>query len=74
MTIYIDEKVCKGCRICVHFCPEGVLCMSKRVNAKGYPVVEVKSPEKCNKCRLCEISCPDLAIYLHDYEEAASSQ
>ena len=64
MAVYIDERVCKGCGLCVHFCPKGVLAMSERLNEKGYNVVEVVYPENCNTCDLCEINCPDLAIYV----------
>lgn len=64
MAVYIDERVCKGCGLCIHFCPKGVLAMSERLNEKGYNVVEVVYPENCNACDLCEINCPDLAIYV----------
>jgi len=72
MALYIDEKLCKGCGLCVYYCPKGVLEMSDRRNEKGYNVVEVAHPEKCNSCKLCEISCPDFAIYV--VKEVASGQ
>jgi len=62
MDVVIDERVCKGCGLCMHFCPKGVLEMSERRNEKGYNVVEVVYPENCNACSLCEINCPDFAI------------
>lgn len=53
--IEIIEKYCKGCHICVEFCPKQVLEM------KGV-VVSVKSPEACIACMQCELRCPDFAI------------
>jgi 2-oxoglutarate ferredoxin oxidoreductase subunit delta len=70
MAVYIDEKLCKGCGLCVYFCPKEVLKMSDRRNEKGYNLVEMVNPEDCNACKLCEINCPDFAIYVE--KEAAS--
>jgi 2-oxoglutarate ferredoxin oxidoreductase subunit delta len=56
--IIIDREWCKGCRICVAFCPENVL----ELDDDGKAIVV--SPEKCNACRLCELRCPDMAIEL----------
>lgn len=48
---------CKGCRICVEFCPTGVLAFKK---GEDRPVVA--HPEKCTACHWCDTHCPDLAI------------
>ncbi|NTV48380.1 MAG: 4Fe-4S binding protein [Geobacteraceae bacterium] len=53
--IEIIEKYCKGCHICVEFCPKDVLEM------KGF-CVSVKNLEACIKCMQCELRCPDFAI------------
>lgn len=71
MAIYIDEELCKGCGLCVHYCPKNVLNMSDRRNKKGYNVPEVVNAENCNACKMCEISCPDFVIYV--VKEAKSS-
>ncbi len=71
MAIYIEERLCKGCVLCVHYCPKEVLKMSDRRNEKGYNVAEVANPEKCNSCKMCEINCPDFVIYV--VKEAVSS-
>jgi 2-oxoglutarate ferredoxin oxidoreductase subunit delta len=52
----IDTEWCKGCGICVAFCPQSVLALDKKEKATA------AEPEKCIACRLCELRCPDLAI------------
>lgn len=47
---------CKGCKLCVEFCPTGVLAF----NEDDHPIV-VK-PENCTACHWCDTHCPDLAI------------
>ena len=65
MAVYVEERLCKGCGLCVHFCKRGVLKMSGRRNLKGYNVAEVFVAEKCKPCKLCEMNCPDFAIYVN---------
>jgi 2-oxoglutarate ferredoxin oxidoreductase subunit delta len=48
---------CKGCQICVEFCPTDVLAMHPNGN---HPIVI--SPDKCTACHFCDTHCPDLAI------------
>lgn len=52
---------CKGCRLCVEFCPTGVLEFQD-----DRPVV-VK-PESCTACHWCDTHCPDLAIVVERLE------
>ena len=58
ITHVIDTEWCKGCGICVHFCPKNVLELNRRGKA-----VAVR-PEDCIACMLCELRCPDLAIQI----------
>jgi len=60
--LYVDERLCKGCGICVEFCPAKVLVLD---NDK----VKIEYYEKCTKCGLCELRCPDYAIYLGGIED-----
>jgi len=53
---------CKGCGLCVEFCPAGVL----EQGPDGR--VTVAHPEKCTACRWCELHCPDFAIFVADVE------
>jgi len=59
----IDAEWCKGCGICVHFCPKDVL----ELNRQGK--VEATRPEDCIACKLCELRCPDLAIQIITEQE-----
>ena len=47
---------CKGCGICVEFCPQGVF----EANGQGGPIVAHE--EKCTACHWCDTHCPDMAI------------
>ena len=62
IEIVINPNYCKGCSICIDFCPRKVLQPSKEINAKGYTLPEAGNIEVCTQCQLCEIVCPDLAI------------
>ncbi len=53
---HIDPSWCKGCGICVEFCPKQVLELDNEQKAKAV------RPEDCICCRQCELRCPDLAI------------
>ena len=64
MSVCIEERVCKGCGICVVNCSKKILEISSRRNAKGASVVEQIDPENCVKCGICQDTCPDLAIWV----------
>ncbi|NMB13116.1 MAG: 4Fe-4S binding protein, partial [Firmicutes bacterium] len=34
--VQIDTELCKGCGLCVFFCPKSVLDLTGKVNSKGY--------------------------------------
>lgn len=68
MRIFIDDRVCKGCGLCIHYCPREVLRLSDKRNQKGYTVAEVYDAGECTGCKLCEVGCPDVAIYIVDDE------
>jgi len=62
-AVRILRERCKGCGFCVAFCPKGVLVLSEEFNRKGYHPPEVIDSDGCVDCHLCEMICPDFAIY-----------
>jgi 2-oxoglutarate ferredoxin oxidoreductase subunit delta len=54
---------CKGCGICVAFCPPQVLALDED---QQRPIVV--APEKCTACHFCDTHCPDLAIVVKNIE------
>ncbi len=58
--IYIYKELCKGyeCQLCVSLCPKSILGIGKDLK------VEVVDKENCIACFICELHCPDFAIFI----------
>ena len=54
VTFY--HRWCKGCELCVIFCPRASLAMGP----DQHPYLA--NAESCTECGLCEVLCPDFAI------------
>ncbi|MCD4785558.1 MAG: ferredoxin family protein [Candidatus Eremiobacteraeota bacterium] len=69
--IKVRDDLCKGCKLCITFCPKQVIRMSDRLNPKGYYVAELFDKEGCTGCGICARMCPDVAIsvYREDKKE-----
>ncbi|MEA3429012.1 MAG: 4Fe-4S binding protein [Thermodesulfobacteriota bacterium] len=65
-VININRDWCKGCGICVHFCPKKVL------ELDGGDKAFAKRPEDCICCKVCEFMCPDLAIEIIADQESCT--
>ena len=63
--VYIIPERCKGCKICIRYCPRDVLQNSPVTNAKGYHYPEVVPGKEaaCVNCEFCTLVCPEFAIY-----------
>ncbi len=67
--IHVIRELCKGCGFCVEYCPRRVLELSEEFNKKGYHPPIAGNPEACVCCGLCELICPEFAIYVKPIEE-----
>ena len=61
--LHIIKERCKGCAFCVEYCPKDVLELSQEYNSKGYHYPVAVRASDCVNCDLCEMLCPDFAIY-----------
>jgi len=64
MAIFVDGEICKGCQLCIHFCPKKVFEVGEEVNDKGFIIPKIAHKDQCIKCKICELICPDLAIFV----------
>ena len=63
--IEIDQELCKGCEICIHFCPKHAISQSNKVNASGYPPASFDISGECTGCAICAVVCPEVAIEVY---------
>lgn len=61
--VHVFDNWCKGCGICIAFCPQHVYDMDE----DGRPVVARE--DQCTACHWCDVHCPDLAIVVAEVEE-----
>jgi 2-oxoglutarate ferredoxin oxidoreductase subunit delta len=66
--IHVLLERCKGCGWCVEFCPRKVLEVSDEINSKGYHPPKAVKANACASCGLCELLCPEFAIYVVETE------
>lgn len=55
-SLAINRQWCKGCGICVAFCPASVLELDQEDKAVAARI------DDCIACGYCALRCPDLAI------------
>ncbi|NLB18341.1 MAG: 4Fe-4S binding protein [Syntrophomonadaceae bacterium] len=63
-NFHIFPEYCKGCGLCKEKCPTDVIIWSEKLGVYGTPSVKPKDDESCIACSICEMVCPDCAIYI----------
>jgi 2-oxoglutarate ferredoxin oxidoreductase subunit delta len=64
-NIQIDRELCKGCQLCIEFCPKTVIGLHVKVNAAGYIPAMPSNQAECTGCGICAIVCPEVAIEVY---------
>jgi len=59
LRIEIKTDWCKGCKLCVFYCPKNVLIMRQGK-------ARILDVDRCILCNRCEAYCPDFAIQVID--------
>ena len=61
--IKINIDACKGCGLCAHVCPKGIIVLDAgMINKKGYNPARCKDMSQCTGCASCARMCPDVCI------------
>jgi 2-oxoglutarate ferredoxin oxidoreductase subunit delta len=63
--IVIDQELCKGCELCISFCPKKLITLSDKLNAAGYLPSIFTDSEECTGCASCAVICPEVAIEVY---------
>jgi 2-oxoglutarate ferredoxin oxidoreductase subunit delta len=63
--IEINQALCKGCEVCIAFCPKNLITLSDKLNAAGYLPSAFQDSGECTGCAVCAIVCPEVAIEVY---------
>ena len=60
----IDQERCKGCGTCMQICPVDTFRTDEDTQK-----AKIRYPEDCLTCYLCEMLCPEGAIFVHPFKQ-----
>jgi len=63
--VVFDSDRCKACELCITACPQNIIRLSDRINARGYQSAECFDQAPCTACMACGIICPDQVITVY---------
>lgn len=69
LKVEFDEDRCKGCGLCLEFCPKHIVVRADHLNALGFRPATVIEQDKCISCGFCARMCPDVAITVRKEEK-----
>ncbi|MBN2484321.1 MAG: 4Fe-4S dicluster domain-containing protein [Candidatus Omnitrophica bacterium] len=61
-SVTIKKDKCKGCKLCVIYCPTKHLRLSDTLNKRGVHYAEINETTQCVGCGRCYLMCPDCCI------------
>lgn len=60
--IKINRNRCKGCQLCIVYCPKKNIKADQQVNESGFFPAVIISEDECTGCGICYLMCPDVCI------------
>lgn len=60
--VTVKKDSCKGCRLCIIYCPAQHLVLSSKLNKRGVRFAQIKEGTQCTGCSFCFLMCPDSCI------------
>lgn len=63
--IEVDRELCKGCELCISFCPKDAISLSDKLNSSGYLPACFSDNGECTGCAICALVCPEVAIEVY---------
>lgn len=63
--ITVNKDKCKGCLLCISFCPKGLIKAGKGLNKQGVNPVIFHDSGECLGCAMCAVICPDCCIEVY---------
>lgn len=60
--IEIIKDRCKGCGLCILWCPFKHISFSSDSNKKGVKYAKANKDNLCNGCGICYMVCPDYCV------------
>lgn len=68
VIVFIER--CKGCGLCIDYCPKQILEFSEDYNEKTYhyPIIKPGMENDCVYCLFCQEVCSDFAIFIEEVE------
>lgn len=63
--IEIHKDKCKGCGLCIIYCPKKLIAEDATLNKRGIKAAKFNGSNECSGCCFCAIICPDncIAVY-----------
>ena len=64
--VIIQKDKCKGCQLCIEYCPTRYLELSSSLNKRGVTFAKVAKNSNCIGCGFCFIICPETCIEVYE--------
>ncbi len=71
--VEIKKDNCKGCGLCIAYCPVDYLSFSSKLNRKGVMYAMELCQKKCIGCGNCFLICPDNCIEIYRKQKKGNS-